>query len=95
MKKLEQIISENNDFIKEWVVNFAVTILNYSKNSKINLIDNITCVERWEDIQFVKNLSISFIYNESKTKSSIYKKRKEVREFSESDKTFKERNNIL
>ena len=69
-------MNETNDFIKEWVVNFAVTILHYSKNSNINLIDNITGVESWEDIQFVKNSSISFIYNESKTKSSIYKKRK-------------------
>ena len=82
-------MNETNDFIKEWVVNFAVTILHYSKNSNINLIDNITGVESWEDIQFVKNSSISFIYNESKTKSSIYKKRKKVREFSESDKLLK------
>ena len=44
-------------FIKELVVNFAVTILHYSKNSNIKLIDNITGVESWEDIQFVKNSS--------------------------------------
>ena len=61
MKRLEQMINETNDFIKEWAVNFAVTILHYSKNSNINLIDNITGLESWEDIQFVKNSSISFI----------------------------------